>query len=260
MEAFERVQAARSKGRPTGTDFINHIFDDFIEMHGDRRFGDDKAIVAGIARLNGMPVTVIALERGHDTKEKLYRNFGSAHPEGYRKALRQMKLAEKFQRPVVCFVDTAGAFCGIAAEERGQGEAIAENLSEMMTLKTPIISVFIGEGGSGGAIGLAVADEVWMLENALYSVISPEGCASILWKDSSKVKEAASCLRMTAEDLLQLGVIERVIPEGHNQFEEVYQGLKTDLYEKLSQNAKLPIQQLLENRYNRFRRMGAGNG
>ena len=225
MEAFERVQAARSKGRPTGTDFINHIFDDFIEMHGDRRFGDDKAIVAGIARLNGMPVTVIALERGHDTKEKLYRNFGSAHPEGYRKALRQMKLAEKFHRPVVCFVDTAGAFCGIAAEERGQGEAIAENLSEMMTLKTPIISVFIGEGGSGGAIGLAVADEVWMLENALYSVISPEGCASILWKDSSKVKEAASCLRMTAEDLLQLGVIERVIPEGHNQFEEVYQGL-----------------------------------
>ena len=256
MEAFERVQAARSKGRPTGTDFINHIFDDFIEMHGDRRFGDDKAIVAGIARLNGMPVTVIALERGHDTKEKLYRNFGSAHPEGYRKALRQMK----FHRPVVCFVDTAGAFCGIAAEERGQGEAIAENLSEMMTLKTPIISVFIGEGGSGGAIGLAVADEVWMLENALYSVISPEGCASILWKDSSKVKEAASCLRMTAEDLLQLGVIERVIPEGHNQFEEVYQGLKTDLYKKLSQNAKLPIQQLLENRYNRFRRMGAGNG
>ena len=167
-----------------------------------------------------------------------------------------MKLAEKFHRPVVCFVDTAGAFCGIAAEERGQGEAIAENLSEMMTLKTPIISVFIGEGGSGGAIGLAVADEVWMLENALYSVISPEGCASI----SSKVKEAASCLRMTAEDLLQLGVIERVIPEGHNQFEEVYQGLKTDLYKKLSQNAKLPIQQLLENRYNRFRRMGAGNG
>ena len=197
MEAFERVQAARSKGRPTGTDFINHIFDDFIEMHGDRRFGDDKAIVAGIARLNGMPVTVIALERGHDTKEKLYRNFGSAHPEGYRKALRQMKLAEKFHRPVVCFVDTAGAFCGIAAEERGQGEAIAENLSEMMTLKTPIISVFIGEGGSGGAIGLAVADEVWMLENALYSVISPEGCASILWKDSSKVISLGSSDRLT---------------------------------------------------------------
>lgn len=259
MEAFERVQAARSKGRPTGTDFINHIFDDFIEMHGDRRFGDDKAIVAGIARLNGMPVTVIALERGHDTKEKLYRNFGSAHPEGYRKALRQMKLAEKFHRPVVCFVDTAGAFCGIAAEERGQGEAIAENLSEMMTLKTPIISVFIGEGGSGGAIGLAVADEVWMLENAVYSVISPEGCASILWKDASKRKEAAECLKLTAEDLLERRIVERIIREpldGKKGFDRVYRKLKKDLYSAFSQGKKLSVEELTERRYQRFRRMG----
>lgn len=257
MEAFDRVQAARAKGRATGTDFIRNIFDDFMEMHGDRRFGDDKAVVAGIARLNGMPVTVVALERGHDTKEKLFRNFGMAHPEGYRKALRQMKLAEKFHRPVICFVDTAGAYCGIAAEERGQGQAIAENLMEMMTLKTPVLSVFVGEGGSGGALGLAVADEVWMLENAVYSVISPEGCASILWKDSAKVKEAAACLHMTAEDLLRFGVIEKIIPEGRNDFEEVYRILKVDLYDTLVRNGRLPMEELLEKRYNRFRRMGA---
>ncbi|WP_195891848.1 acetyl-CoA carboxylase carboxyltransferase subunit alpha [Anaeromassilibacillus senegalensis] len=257
MEAFDRVQAARAKGRATGTDFIRNIFDDFMEMHGDRRFGDDKAVVAGIARLNGMPVTVVALERGHDTKEKLFRNFGMAHPEGYRKALRQMKLAEKFHRPVICFVDTAGAYCGIAAEERGQGQAIAENLMEMMTLKTPVLSVFVGEGGSGGALGLAVADEVWMLENAVYSVISPEGCASILWKDSAKVKEAAACLHMTAEDLLRFGVIEKIIPEGRNDFEEVYRILKADLYDTLVRNGRLPMEELLEKRYNRFRRMGA---
>nr|WP_330379847.1 acetyl-CoA carboxylase carboxyltransferase subunit alpha [Anaeromassilibacillus senegalensis] len=257
LEAFDRVQAARAKGRATGTDFIRNIFDDFMEMHGDRRFGDDKAVVAGIARLNGMPVTVVALERGHDTKEKLFRNFGMAHPEGYRKALRQMKLAEKFHRPVICFVDTAGAYCGIAAEERGQGQAIAENLMEMMTLKTPVLSVFVGEGGSGGALGLAVADEVWMLENAVYSVISPEGCASILWKDSAKVKEAAACLHMTAEDLLRFGVIEKIIPEGRNDFEEVYRILKADLYDTLVRNGRLPMEELLEKRYNRFRRMGA---
>ena len=166
MEAIERVKAARAKGRPTGTDFIHKIFTDFTELHGDRRYGDDKAVVCGIARLIDMPVTVIALERGHDTTDKIKRNFGCAHPEGYRKALRQMKLAEKFHRPVVCFIDTSGAYCGKSAEERGQGEAIAENLMEMMTLKTPVISVLIGEGGSGGALGLAVADEVWMLENA----------------------------------------------------------------------------------------------
>ncbi len=257
MDAFDRVIAARAKGRPTGMSFISNIFTDFLEMHGDRRFGDDKAVVAGIARLKEMPVTVIALERGGDTKEKIFRNFGMAHPEGYRKALRQMKLAEKFGRPVICFVDTSGAYCGIGAEERGQGQAIAENLMEMMTLKVPVISVFIGEGGSGGALGLAVADEVWMLENAVYSVISPEGCASILWKDSSKVREAANCLKLTAQDLFSLGVIERILeePDGNN-FETIYETLKTELYAKITENQKLPVQELLDRRYNRFRKIG----
>ena len=256
MEAFERVMNARAKGRPTGLAFIQNIFEDFLEMHGDRRFGDDSAVVAGIARLNGMSVTVIALERGVDTKDKILRNFGMAHPEGYRKALRQMKLAEKFGRPVICFVDTSGAYCGIAAEERGQGQAIAENLMEMMTLKTPVLSVLIGEGGSGGALGLAVADEVWMLENAVYSVISPEGCASILWKDPAKVKEAAACLKLTAQDLLELGVIERIIGEPQGDFAPVYEVLRTDLYETVCRNKALPMGTLLENRYGRFRKIG----
>lgn len=255
MEAYERLAMARAKGRPTGLCYIRNIFTDFMEMHGDRRFGDDKAIVAGIARLNGMPVTVIAHEKGDTTKEKVRRNFGSAHPEGYRKALRQMKLAEKFSRPVICFVDTAGAFCGISAEERGEGQAIAENIMEMMTLKTPIIAVFIGEGGSGGALGLAVADEVWMLENAYYSVISPEGCASILWKDSSKVKEAAKCLHLTADDLLQLHAVERVIPET-GDFNEVYSELRADLFQFLQKEKQEDVQTLLQKRYDRFRRLG----
>ena len=256
MEAYERLAAARAKGRPTGLCYIQHIFTDFMEMHGDRRFGDDKAVVAGIARLCGMPVTVIAHEKGGTVKEKVARNFGSAHPEGYRKALRQMKLAEKFGRPVVCFVDTAGAFCGISAEERGEGEAIAENLMEMMALKTPVISVFVGEGGSGGALALAVADEVWMLENACYSVISPEGCASILWKDSSKVREAAQCLKMTAEDLLSLHVVERVIPESQ-PFDAVYETLQTELYHTLLLKKAEEPSVLLQNRYERFRRIGS---
>lgn len=257
MEAYERLTAARAKGRPTGLCYIRNIFTDFVEMHGDRRFGDDKAVVAGIARLCGMPVTVIAHEKGDTVKEKVSRNFGSAHPEGYRKALRQMKLAEKFGRPVVCFVDTAGAFCGISAEERGEGQAIAENLMEMMTLKTPVISVFIGEGGSGGALALAVADEVWMLENACYSVISPEGCASILWKDSSKVKEAADCLKITAEDLLRLQVVERIIPESE-PFDGVYETLQSELSRALLDKKAEDPAELLRKRYDRFRRIGAG--
>lgn len=259
MEAYKRVAAARAKGRPTGSDFIEHIFDGFVELHGDRRFADDKAIVAGVAMLNDMPVTVIAIDRGKDTKEKIKRNFGSAHPEGYRKALRQMKLAEKFNRPVICFIDTSGAYCGIGAEERGQAQAIAENLMEMMTLKVPIISIFIGEGESGGALGLAVADEVWMLENAVYSVISPEGCASILWKDASKTKEASECLKLTAEELLNLKVVERSIREPKDPkegFEKVYQRLRRDLYSALCQGKKLSPEELVERRYQRFRRMG----
>lgn len=259
MEAYKRVAAARAKGRPTGSDFIEHIFEGFVELHGDRRFADDKAIVAGVAMLNDMPVTVIAIDRGKDTKEKIKRNFGSAHPEGYRKALRQMKLAEKFNRPVICFIDTSGAYCGIGAEERGQAQAIAENLMEMMTLKVPIISIFTGEGESGGALGLAVADEVWMLENAVYSVISPEGCASILWKDASKTKEASECLKLTAEELLNLKVVERSIREPEDPkegFEKVYQRLRRDLYSALCQGKKLSPEELVERRYQRFRRMG----
>lgn len=259
MEAYKRVAAARAKGRPTGSDFIEHIFEGFVELHGDRRFADDKAIVAGVAMLNDMPVTVIAIDRGKDTKEKIKRNFGSAHPEGYRKALRQMKLAEKFNRPVICFIDTSGAYCGIGAEERGQAQAIAENLMEMMTLKVPIISIFTGEGESGGALGLAVADEVWMLENAVYSVISPEGCASILWKDASKTKEASECLKLTAEELLNLKVVERSIREPKDPkegFEKVYQRLRRDLYSALCQGKKLSPEELVERRYQHFRRMG----
>ncbi len=256
MKAIERVQIARQKGRPTGKVYIDKIIDGFVELHGDRRFGDDNAVIGGIGTLAGMPVTVVALEKGSDTKERVRRNFGMAHPEGYRKALRLMKQAEKFCRPVICFVDTAGAFCGTEAEERGQGQAIAESLSEMMTLKTTIISVFIGEGGSGGALALAVADEVWMLENSVYSVISPEGCASILWKDASKTAEAAECLKMTSQDLLQLGVIEKIIPE--ITFDAVFSTLKLLLTKKLGELSKMDTLQLLDMRYNRFRKIGAG--
>ncbi len=255
MTAYDKVKAARAKGRATSLNYINAIFDSFMEMHGDRRFADDAAIMTGIAELGGIPVTVIGIEKGHDTKEKIRRNFGSAHPEGYRKALRQMKLAEKFNRPVICFVDTSGAYCGIGAEERGQGQAIAENLMEMMTLKVPIVSVLIGEGGSGGALALAVADEVWMLENSIYSVISPEGCASILWKDSSKTKEASECLKLTAEDLLGFGVIERIIPE-QRIFDMVYKELKRRLIKTIGENKKLPIEELLQKRYDKFRKIG----
>jgi len=252
MGAYEKVTAARAKGRSTAVDYIREIFVHFTEMHGDRRFGDDKSVIAGIAWLDAMPVTVIGIEKGRNIKERGLRNSGSAHPEGYRKALRQMKLAEKFGRPVICFVDTPGAFCGIGAEERGQGQAIAENLMEMMTLKVPVVSIVIGEGGSGGALALSVADEVWMLENAVYSVISPEGCASILWKDSSRAKEAAECLKLTAEDLLHFGVIEKIIPEGGKKFAFV----KAELDRAIKKNKTLSPSALTENRYARFRKLG----
>lgn len=257
MKAIDRVKAARSAKRPTSKNYIDSIFTDFTELHGDRRFADDSAVITGIARLKDMPVTVAALEKGRDTAEKVRRNFGSASPEGYRKALRQMKLAEKFRRPVVCFVDTAGAFCGLGAEERGQGQAIAENLMEMMTLKTPIISVLIGEGGSGGALALAVADEVWMLENAVYSVISPEGCASILWKDSSKSAEAAQSLGLTSEELYKMGIIENILPENDGDFTEVYKQLKEKLYSFLKGYLAMDTDELLQRRYMRFRKMGS---
>ena len=263
MTAFEKVSQARAKGRATSVDYISTIFNDFTEMHGDRRFGDDNSIVAGIASLSAgghtnsstpdFPVTVIGIEKGRNIKERGHRNSGSAHPEGYRKALRQMKLAEKFNRPVICFVDTPGAYCGIGAEERGQGQAIAENLTEMMTLKVPIISIVIGEGGSGGALALAVADEVWMLENAVYSVISPEGCASILWKDAGRAKEASECLRLTAADLYEFKVIEKIIPEIDSKFTLI----KQELIKTLEKNKNLSPEELTANRYARFRKVGA---
>ena len=253
---YERVKAARSAGRPTGLDYVNYIFSDFVELHGDRRFADDAAIVGGIARLGDRPVTVIAIEKGHNTKDRMARNFGMPHPEGYRKALRLMRQAEKFHRPVICFVDTAGAYCGIGAEERGQGQAIAENLVAMSGLKTPILSVLIGEGGSGGALALAVADRVFMLENAVYSVISPEGCASILWKDAARAEEAASCLKLTAHDALAMGITEEVIPEDQLGTPGFYDDLAFKLRQALGSLEGLTVEQLLEKRYQRFRSIG----
>lgn len=255
MSAYDSVTAARANDRPTTVDYITRIFgDSFIELHGDRRFSDDKAVIGGIAEIDGKPVTVIGLEKGRNLKERMDRNFGSAHPEGYRKALRLMKQAEKFHRPVLCFVDTSGAYCGIGAEERGQGQAIAENLMEMMTLKTPILSVFIGEGGSGGALALAVADEVWMLENAIYSVISPEGCASILWKDPSKTAEASECLKLTSQDLFKLGVIERIIREPKNVDSVVFDSFKSLIAQTFDKLDAFDTETLLSKRYNRFRK------
>ena len=253
MSAYEKVLLARAKDRPTGLSYIENIFEDFIELHGDRRFADDPAIVGGIATLGGKPVTVIAMEKGSDMKDKVRRNFGAPNPEGYRKALRLMKQAEKFRRPVVCFVDTSGAYCGLGAEERGQGQAIAENLVEMAGLQTPIVSILVGEGGSGGALALAVADQVWILENAVYSVISPEGCASILWKDAKKVKDAAECLRLTAQDMEELGVVEKVIPE-EKDFALTYDRIKNELLETLPALEALPLEELLGKRYERFRK------
>ncbi len=251
---YDRVKQARDSSRPTGLDYVRNIFKGFLELHGDRCFADDTAIVGGIARLDGNPVTVIAIEKGHTAKERVARNFGAPHPEGYRKALRLMKQAEKFGRPVICFVDTSGAYCGIGAEERGQGHAIAENLMEMSTLCVPIISILIGEGGSGGALALAVADRVWMLQNAVYSVISPEGCASILWKDSSKAEVAAESLKLTAEDAKSLGVIERILSENDIGKKEYYERIRSLLIEEVAELSEDP--ELLQKRYDRFRKIG----
>lgn len=254
--AYETVKLARSGRRPTGLDFIQGVFSDFFELHGDRRCGDDGAVVGGLADLAGRSVTVIAIEKGHSLRERMLRSFGAPQPEGYRKALRLMKQAEKFHRPVICLVDTSGAYCGIGAEERGQGQAIAENLMEMMALRTPVISLLIGEGGSGGALALAVADRVWMLENAIYSVISPEGCASILWKDAKRAPEAAAQLKLTARDALAGGMIERIIPEEGLGKAEYYAALRQALNAELEGLLKLDTQSLLEARYQRFRRIG----
>lgn len=257
MRAYECVQASRSAGRRTAQAYIGAMIDSFMEMHGDRRFGDDPAVISGIGLLCGMPVTVIGIEKGTDTAGKLKHNFGSANPEGYRKALRQIKLAEKFHRPVLCLVDTAGAYCGIGAEERGQGQAIAENMAALMTARTSVISIIIGEGGSGGALALAVADEVWMLEDAYYSVISPEGAASILWKDANRAREAAENLHLTAQDLYDLGVIEKIVPSVQDGGVDM-QRLKEDIAQTFRKYAALDVDELLARRYQKFRKIGGG--
>ena len=255
---WERVQISRSAERPTSLDYISTIFERYMSLHGDRYFGDDKAIVGGLASIGGRPVTVIGQQKGRSTKENIKRNFGMPSPEGYRKSLRLMKQAEKFHRPVICFVDTPGAFCGIEAEERGQGEAIACNLWELAGLKTPVLSIVTGEGGSGGALALAAGDQVWMLENSVYSILSPEGFASILWKDSTKAKEAAAVMKLTASDLYQKGIIEQVIPEPENLTPEslwqVTERLDDRIRVFLKQYTILSEEELLEMRYARFRK------
>ena len=254
--AYERVRIARGAKRPTGIDYLQNVFHGFFELHGDRRYADDPAIVGGLAYLGATPVTVIAIEKGHTAKERVQRGFGAPQPEGYRKALRLMRQAEKFHRPVVCFVDTSGAGCNVGAEERGQGEAIAECLTTMSALQTPVLSILIGEGGSGGALALAAGDRVWMLENAVYSVISPEGCATILWKDAAKAEQAAEELKLTADDALALGVVESVIPEAGLGEPEFYDALAQRLMREIDALTEMPIQELLSARYARFRRFG----
>lgn len=257
--AWERVQLSREKGRPVGEDYIEGLFECFLEFHGDRCFGDDAAVCGGIASFHGQPVTVIAQMKGKTTKENVKRNFGMPLPEGYRKARRLMKQAEKFHRPVICFVDTPGAFCGMEAEERGQGEAIASNLFELSTLKTPILSILIGEGGSGGALALAVADEVWILENAVYSILSPEGFASILWKDAKLAQKAAQVMKLTSYDLYRAGFVEKIIKEPEEYTIDTMFAICDELEEKiayfLKQKMNLSYDALLEARYQRFRNM-----
>lgn len=259
LTAWERVQISRKKERPVGSDYVEELFTDFIEFHGDRYYQDDKAIIGGIARFHGMPVTVIAQAKGRTTKENIERNFGMPSPDGYRKALRLMKQAEKFNRPVICFVDTPGAFCGLEAEERGQGEAIARNLFEMSNLTVPILSVVIGEGGSGGALAMATADEVWLLENSIYSILSPEGFASILWKDASRAKEAAGVMKLTATHLLESGIVERVIAEPETfdleTLTEVTDPMDDYICGFLNKYGAMTKEELTEKRYERFRRM-----
>ena len=248
------LKEARDQGRLTALDFAQGIFDDFIELHGDRNFRDDGAIIGGIGRLNGQAVTVVGIQKGRNLQDNLSRNFGQPHPEGYRKALRLMKQAEKFGRPVVTFINTAGAYPGVGAEERGQGEAIARNLMEMSDLKVPIIAIIIGEGGSGGALALAVADKVWMLENTIYSILSPEGFATILWKDGSRSEEAAELMKITSGELLNMGIVDRVIPERGYFTSEIIEAIKTAIVDELAELSQLSTEDLLEARYQRFRK------
>lgn len=260
LTAWQKALIARHAQRPNTLDYINKIFEDFIMLHGDRLFGDDRAIIGGIAKLNDTPVTIIGHLKGKDTKENISRNFAMPHPEGYRKALRLMKQAEKFGRPIICFIDTPGAYCGIGAEERGQGIAIAENLQQMAQLKVPVISIVIGEGGSGGALALGVADCLFMLENAIYSVISPEGAATILWKDAGKAKEAAEALQITAAQLHHLGLIDEILPEplggAHKDADQMAGTIKTAVGEKLTQLIGVEPDELVSQRYHKLRNIG----
>ncbi len=260
LSTWQRVQIARHPDRPYTLDYINMMMTDFIELHGDRQFADDQAIIAGFAKIDGAKVMVIGHQKGRDTKENVMRNFGCAHPEGYRKAIRIMRLAEKFNLPIVIFIDTPGAYPGIGAEERGQAQAIAENLRDMSRITSPIVATVIGEGGSGGALGIGIADKVCILQHAYYSVISPEGCASILWRNSLKAPEAAEALKITSEYLLSFGVVDKVIPEplggAHRDPAAVASTLKKSILEYIKELSSLSKDALLEHRYNRFRRIG----
>lgn len=260
LSAWDRVKLARHPDRPTTEEYIQGIFTDFLELKGDRAYGDDPAIIGGIALLDGIPVTVIGHQKGRDTKENIRRNFGMPHPEGYRKALRLMEQAQKFKRPVVTFIDTSGAYCGLGAEERGQGQAIAQNLMAMARLRIPVISVVIGEGGSGGALGIGVADRVGMLSSAVYSVISPEGLATILWKDSGKASEAASVMKLTAAELLGLGVIDAVVDEplggAHRNQLQAIEAVGVWVQQQVKELTLIDSEQLVNSRYDKFRAMG----
>ena len=257
---WDKVNLARHRDRPNAKFYIENIFDDFIELHGDRSFRDDRAIIGGIGSINNINVTVIGINKGKTTKENIDMNFGMVHPEGYKKALRLMKQAEKFKRPIICFVDTPGAFCGIGAEERGQGHAIAQNLLEMSGLKVPIISIIIGEGGSGGALALALGDKVYMMENAIYSILSPEGFASILWKDVNKAKKAAVAMKITPQDLKEFGIIDDIIMEpkngAHENPIEAAENIKEYILKDILELKNLDCEDLIKTRYEKFRKIG----
>ncbi|MBP3629021.1 MAG: acetyl-CoA carboxylase carboxyl transferase subunit alpha [Anaerotignum sp.] len=256
MKAYEKLQTARSQHRPTSRAYIERLFTERTELHGDRKYADDGAIIGGIGMLGDLPATFIGIERGRNLEERIKCNFGCPMPEGYRKALRLMKQAEKFQRPIICFVDTSGAFCGEEAEERGQGQAIADNLMQMMALETPVITIVIGEGGSGGALGLSVANKLYMLENAVFSVISPEGCASILWEDAKLAPDAAEALQITAADMVKFGVAEELVQEDFRHFGKMCEGIKEKLILDLNGWEKKTGKELSEERYQRFRKLG----
>ena len=254
MNIAKIIREAREQTRLTALDFATEIFDDFVELHGDRSFRDDGAVIGGIGWLGDQAVTVVGIQKGKSLQDNLNRNFGQPHPEGYRKALRLMKQAEKFGRPIVTFINTAGAYPGVGAEERGQGEAIARNLFEMSDLKVPIIAIIIGEGGSGGALALAVADRVWMLENSIYAVLSPEGFASILWKDGTRAMEAAELMKITSHELLEMEVVDKVISERGLSAKELLARVKNELQTEIEQLKQLSLEKLLEERYQRFRK------